>query len=221
MKKVIIGIIVTLVVVSVLFGVNYYRKSKSQEAGVTAVRLESVGRGEFVEIVSAPGQIEPKTEVEISAKIAGRVMELPNEEGVRVTKGDPTTEPPTPPSVLVRLDAADMESQLRSAEASRDAQQAQIAVEKARIAAQKASLEGLAATVSRTHLEYERQKKLRESLDISQASFEQTEFSYQELKSQYESAAHNIAATELNLVVMAHTLEAGQARVDQARETLS
>jgi HlyD family secretion protein len=220
-KKVIIGIIITLAVVFVLFGVKNYRKAKLQKAEGTVVRLESVGRGEFVEVVSAPGQIEPKTEVEISAKIAGRVMELPSEEGTRVTKGNPTTEPPTPPSVLVRLDAADMESQLRSAEASRDAQQAQIAVEKARIAAQKASLEGLAATVNRTRLEYERQNKLRESRDISQASFEQTEFAYQELKSQYESASHNITAAELNLVVMAHTLEASQARVDQARETLS
>lgn len=221
MKKVFIGIISTLVVVFSLSGYNYYRKAKSQDAAVTAVRLEAVGRGEFVEVVSAPGQIEPKTEVEISAKISGRIMELPNEEGTRVTKGDPTANPPIPPSLLVQLDAADMDSQLRSAQASRDAQQAQIAVEKAHIAAQKATLEGLGATVNRTRLEYDRQKKLRESLDVSQASFEQTEFSYQELKSQYESAAHNITAAELNLIVMEHNLEASQARVDQARETLS
>jgi HlyD family secretion protein len=220
-KKVLLSIISTLVVVFVLFGVNSYRKAKSQESAVTAVRLETVGRGEFVEVVSAPGQIEPKTEVEISAKISGRIMELPNEEGARVTKGDPTANPPIPPSLLVQLDAADMDSQLRSAQASRDAQQAQIAVEKAHIAAQKATLEGLGATVNRTRLEYERQKKLRESRDVSQASFEQTEFSYQELKSQYESAAHNITAAELNLIVMEHNLEASQARVDQARETLS
>jgi HlyD family secretion protein len=220
-KKVIISIVITLVVVFGVFGYMSVQKAKASKAAGTAVRLETVGRGEFVEVVSAPGQIEPKTEVEISAKIAGRILELPHEEGARVTKGDPAAEPPIPASVLVQLDSADMESQLRSAEAGRDAQQAQVAVEKARISAQKASLEGLAATVNRTRLEYERQKKLRESLDISQASFEQTEFAYQELKAQYESAAHNITAAELNLVVMEHNLKASQARVDQARETLS
>jgi HlyD family secretion protein len=220
-KKVIISIVITLVVVFGVFGYMSVQKAKASKAAGTAVRLETVGRGQFVEVVSAPGQIEPKTEVEISAKIAGRILELPHEEGARVTKGDPAAEPPIPASVLVQLDSADMESQLRSAEAGRDAQKAQISVEKARIAAQKASLEGLAATVNRSRLEYERQKTLRESRDISQAAFEQTEFAFQELKAQYESALHNIAATELNLVVMEHNIEASQARVDQARETLS
>jgi HlyD family secretion protein len=219
-KKLIWGVIFVIVIVSGLYGYGYYKKKNSPDAAATIVRLETVGRGEFVEIVSAPGQIEPKTEVEISAKIAGRILELP-EEGSRVTKGNQTATVPIEPSILVKLDAADMESQLRSAEASRDAQQAQMVVEKARIAAQKASLEGQAATVNRTRLEYERQKKLRESKDISQSSFEQTEFSYQELKAQYEAAAHNIEAAELNLIVMEHNLQAAQARVDQARETLS
>ncbi len=221
MKKLIIGIIIIVAVIFGLFSYKKHRELKATQNTGPVVRLETVQRGEFVEIVSAPGQIEPKTEVEISAKIAGRILELPCPEGAHVTKGDPTAAPPKPPSILVQLDAADMESQLRSAEATRDAQKAQIEVEKARIAAQKASLEGLAATVNRARLEYERQQRLRESRDISQAAFEQTEFTYQELKAQYESAAHNIAAAELNLVVMEHNLQAGQARVDQARETLS
>lgn len=220
-KKIIWGIIVVILILSGVYGYVLYKKKQSPDAKAVVVRLETVGRGEFVELVSAPGQIEPKTEVEISAKLAGRVLELPYEEGTRVTKGNPTAVPPIEPSVLVKLDAADMESQLRSAEASRDAQKAQIAVEKARIAAQKASLEGQAATLNRTGLEYERQKKLRESKDISQSSFEQTEFSYQELKSQYESSMFSIEAAELNLIVMEHNLDAAQARVDQARETLS
>lgn len=220
-KKIIVIVCVVAAVAAGLFGYSRYRKMKSSGATGAAVRLNTVDRGEFVEIVSAPGQIEPKMEVEISAKISGRILALPHEEGAYVTRGNPTADPPIPPSVLVQLDAADMESQLRSAEASRDAQQAQIAVEKARIAAQKASLEAMAATLNRTRLEYERQEKLRESRDISQAAFEQTEYAYQELKAQYESAAHNITASELNLTVMEHNLEAAQARVDQARETLS
>ena len=220
-KKIIVGMIIVVVVGAGWFGVKTIRGAGTSQAAGEDVRLETVGRGEFVEVVSAPGQIEPKTEVEISAKISGRILGLPHEEGSFVTKGDPTANPPIPASVLVQLDSADMESQLRSAEAGRDAQQAQIAVEKSRISAQKATLQGLAAIVNRSQLEYERQKTLRESRDISQAAYEQTEFSYQELKAQYESATHNITAAELNLIVMEHNLKASQARVDQAREMLS
>ncbi|NLK41598.1 MAG: HlyD family efflux transporter periplasmic adaptor subunit [Planctomycetes bacterium] len=221
MKKLSIGIGIAIVIFIGLIAFQKNRTLKANQTNGPVVRLETVQRGEFVEVVSAPGQIEPKTEVEISAKISGRILELPYPEGAQVTKGDPSAPVPIPPSVLVQLDAADMESQLRSAEATRDAQHAQIDVEKARIAAQKASLEGLAATVNRARLEYERQKLLRESRDISQAAFEQTEFSYLELNAQYESAAHNITAAELNLIVMEHNLQAAQARVDQARDTLS
>ena len=39
-----------------------------------------------------------------------------------VTKGDPNANPPKPPSVLVKLDAKDLEAQLRAAEAHYAAQ---------------------------------------------------------------------------------------------------
>ncbi len=42
-----------------------------------------------------------------------------------MTKGDPNANPPVPASILVQLDSKDLESSLRSAQASRDAQAAQ------------------------------------------------------------------------------------------------
>ena len=89
------------------------------------VRLEEVARGELVEFVNAPGEVEPRTKVEISARISARIAQLPFKEGQRVTKGGAEGDEAADASVLVRLDATDLEAALRRAEASRAAQAAQ------------------------------------------------------------------------------------------------
>jgi len=187
----------------------------------TIVRIEKAQRGELIEFVSAPGEIEPKTNVEISAKVSARIVELPYEEGDTVTCGDPNANPPVPASVLVRLDAKDLETRLASAEAGRAAQVASIEVEKARIAGQQASLTGLAASLKQAERNLERQKGLLESKDIAQAAFDQTQATYDELKSQYEASKYSLKSAELNLVVLQHNLEVADAQIAQAKEALS
>ena len=80
---------------------------KAGEGEETVVRIEPSGRGLLVETVTAPGVVQPKTKVSISAKTAARIVELPFKEGDVVKKGDP----------LVRLDSKDLEALLRGAEA--------------------------------------------------------------------------------------------------------
>ena len=222
MKKsriIIITVIVTLVVVSVL--AIAFKVKAGASSKFTIVRIDKAQRGELIEFVSAPGEIEPKTHVEISAKVSARITELPYEEGDIVTSGNPNANPPIPPSVLVRLDDKDLESQLLSAEAGYSAQAAQIEVEKARISSQKASLVGLDASLKQAQRDLERQKGLLASQDISQAAFDQSKLRFDELKSQYDSTKHTLNASELNLKVLEHNLEAAGARVTQAKEALS
>ena len=192
-------------------------KGKNKGGQVTHVRIETVQTSEFVEIINAPGEIRPEVEVDISAKVSARIDELPFDEGDHVTGGDEDTES----SLLVRLDSKNFESQLSSAIANRDAQQARIEVEKANILSQKASLEGTGASLKQTHREFERQKQLLESQDISQSSFDEVESNLQQLRSQFEAMKHSIKAAELNLTVMEHNLTAAEARVEEAREALS
>lgn len=210
---------VTLAVVSAFGGLMWWKITASRK--VVVVRVQKAQRGELIEFVSAPGEIEPKKKVEISAKVSARIVELPYEEGDRVTCGDPNTNPPVPPSVLVRLDAKDLESQLLQAEASREAQAAQIEVEKARIAGQQANLVGLAAQLAQAERDLQRQKGLLQSQDISQATFDQTKLKVDELAAQYDAAKHTLQSAELNLQVLQHNLEAADARIAQAREALS
>ncbi len=222
MKKsriVIITVIITLVVVFVIGGLISRKGSAKKKAKV--VHVEQAEYGELVEFVSAPGEIEPKKNVEISAKVSARIVDLPYEEGDVVTSGDSDAEPAVPASVLVRLDAKDLESQLNSAQAGRSAQAAQIEVENARIAGQKASLTGLAASLKEAKNDLSRKKGLLESQDISQSVFDQAQCRVDELNAQYEAARHTLESARLNLVVLKHNLEAADARISQAQEALS
>jgi multidrug efflux pump subunit AcrA (membrane-fusion protein) len=45
------------------------------------VRMEVVGLGDIVRTVSAPGSIEPQTNVQISSQVSARVLALPFREG--------------------------------------------------------------------------------------------------------------------------------------------
>ena len=222
MKKsrvIVITVVITLVVV---FGVGLVFKAGSGKSNnATVVQIEEAKYGQLIEIVSAPGEIEPKTNVEISAKVSARIIKLPYDEGDVVTCGDPNANPPVSASVLVRLDSKDLESRLTSAEAGRAAQAAQKEVEKARINGQKAGLKGLEASLKQAQRDLERQKDLLTSKDISQTTFDQTKLKVDEFQSQYDSSMHQLESAELNLVVLQHNLEVADAGIAQAREALS
>jgi len=218
--RILIILVVVIAVVGLAGGfVVKHRKNAGRKP--TIVRVEQVQPGELVEFVSAPGEIEPKSKVEISAKASARVVVLPYEEGDTVTKGDPNANPPVPASVLVRLDSKDLESQLLSAQARRAAQAAGIEVEKARIAGQKATLIGTVATLDQARTDLQRQQKLIETRDISQATYDLAKLKLDELQAQYEAAKLGLEAAELNLQVLEHNLEAADAGIEQAKEALS
>lgn len=210
--------ITVMILLAFVFAAGKFRASKKDASKKsTAVRIEKPELGNLTEIVSAPGEIEPKTKVEISAKTSARITELPYKEGQQVTCGGDGKEA----SVLVRLDAKDMESNLRSAKAQRMSQEAQIEVEKARLDGQKANLKGLEATLAQAKRDVVRQKKLLDSNDISQATYDRSKCTGDELDAQYANAIHGLKAGELNLVVLEHNLEVADARIEQAMEALS
>jgi HlyD family secretion protein len=221
-----VGSIRTLIIFVLIFGVlgaggwMVVKKRAAARKKGTIIRVEEAKPTELLEFVSAPAELEPKSRVEISAKVSGRVEALPFKVGEQVIKGDPNANPPVPASVIVRLDSKDLESQLLGAKARRAAQAATIESEKARIASQKAGLLGTAATLDQAKTDLERQKKLIETKDISQAEFDQAQLKLDELEAQYNAAKLGLEAAELNLKVLQHNLDAADAQIDQANETL-
>ena len=75
-----------------------WREKYQPGAQASQVRLTAARRGDLVRTVSAPGQVEPKTKVEISAQVSARIIALPFREGQTVKKDD----------VVVRLDGRDL-----------------------------------------------------------------------------------------------------------------
>lgn len=117
----------------------------------TLVKVESVARGDLTRTVSAPGTIDPKTKVKISARVSARVIALPFKEGQSVREGD----------VIVRLDAEDLKAALDQA--------------RAQLRADEARLEGAQATRQRVELEMSRTRTLFESGDVSRQALEAAE----------------------------------------------
>ncbi len=207
-KKTLI-IIVSVVVFLVLIGWMFGKKT-SGVPKQTTVRLEEVQLGDLQEYISAPGEIEPKTQVEISAKISARVEELPFKEGALVKVGD----------VLIQLDSKEMESRLKSAEASYMAQQSQVEVTKSQIESRKAQIKGTEASLEQARKDFERQKQLLSSGDVSQSVFDLARQKFDELQSQQQATLLQIQADEKGLTVAKYTLEAQKAQIDEAKEAL-
>ncbi len=102
-KKILIGVgvfaLVAILMVSALMG--------GRGDGVR-VRTENVERRDLVARVSATGHIEPKTAVDISADVSGRIVELTVEEGDDVDEGQ----------LLLVIDDARFQAALQRSEAS-------------------------------------------------------------------------------------------------------
>ena len=224
MVKILITIVITVVAtVALVVGLGAMlgsRTSNKAEPAVT-VRMESPARGDLVEIVSAPGHVEPMTRISISARVPARITELPYEQGDRVTKGDPAASPAILPSVLVKLDASDLAAVLRSVQARRSAQAAEIQVAKASIDGQDAVIEGLAASLAEAQANLGRRENLYQSGDVSKSDYDQAKCRFDELSAQLRSAGHTAKSRRLNLQVLEHHLTAADAEIAQATEQLS
>jgi HlyD family secretion protein len=215
-------ILIIVIAISALLVVGWLvsKNHKGNDKGQVA-RIEQVRLGDLIERVSAPGEIEPKTYVQISAKVSARIIKLPYAEGNTVTCGDPNANPPIPPSLLVQLDSKDLESQLRMAKASRNAQVAQIEVEKAKTDSCKANIVGLQATLNQEENDLERKQQLIQSGAVSKSDFEQTKYKVDSSRADIDSAKCNWDAAKQNLIVMKHNLDAAEAKIAEANEALS
>src|SRR4051812_15430669 len=204
------------------YGITKWRSNSANADGPELiVRLEKAARGSLVETVSAPGTVQPKTKVSISARVAARIVELPLKEGDVVTKGDPNANPPKPPSVLVKLDAKDLEAQLRATEAHYAAQASQLTVAEARIGVEEASLMATKVMFADAERDLKRQAELLTTKDVSQATVDAAQAKFDQLAAQVQSTTRGIAASKSNLSVLKHEMEAADAEIARARDSLS
>lgn len=147
------------------------------------VRIEKVTKGELSRTISAPGQIEPKTSVKISAQVSARIVALPFRENEQVKKGD----------VIVRLDSRDLAALLDSARAA--------------LRGEEARLEGAQASLMRAQQDRDRVKKLATSGDVAPSALEQAEAGYLQAQSSLRAAEHSIEQARAQIVRAEKDLE--------------
>lgn len=179
MWKWLVGIFVVL---AVACGVGGYFASKAKpvqdmikkmsgRAEPEAVKVGTVSRGDLTRTVSAPGAIDPKTRVKISARVSARVIALPFKEGQDVKEGD----------VIVRLDAEDLKAALDQARAG--------------LRADEARMEGTQASLVRVKADVERVRALFATKDRSQAELEIAEAEFRVAESNVRAAEQSIESS--------------------------
>lgn len=147
---------------------------KPEEA--KAVRVQAVRRNDVTRTVSAPGLVEPRRKVEISAQVSARIVALPFEEGEVVQAGD----------VVVRLDAEDLTARLEAA--------------KARLKAQEARLRGSEADLAVALSDFGRKKELHDTGDIADVAYEQSENRYNQAVATVEMATADVEIARAQII---------------------
>lgn len=170
-RKIVLSSIVFVVVLAIVLVLNI-GNSGSDEIEVQTANVE---RGKVVQIVTASGRIQPKTQVKISADVAAKITRLEVREGDWVEKGQ----------FLVELDrerflasveraAANMRSTESNAELARE-------------------------NMLKTQKDFERTKELFARKLESQAMLDQNSAAYQVEKARYQSALDQVAQSKASL----------------------
>lgn len=152
------------------------REKFKKQAEPAIVRIEPAYRSSITRTVSAPGLVEPRTKVEISAQVSARITALPFDEGEVVRAGE----------VVVRLDAEDLTARLEAA--------------KARLKAQEARVRGSEADLAVALSDFGRKRELHDTGDISDAIFEQAENRYNQAVASAEMARADVEIARAQII---------------------
>jgi len=180
-RKIAIGVGVLAVVV-----VAAVSLSGRGDKGVE-VRVEEVGRKDLVARVTATGHVEPKTSVDISADVSGRIVDLTIEEGDDVVEGQLllVIDPARFEAAVDRAEAALSDAQAREAQARGNYQQAQRDWD--RIRQLKEAAEGMV-----TETEYE---QARTQAEVQRALAESARHGVEMARASVREATDNLSKT--------------------------
>jgi HlyD family secretion protein len=162
-KKQIIYGATALVVLSIIVSIIWSKREKP-----IPVTTEAAIRKTIVQTVSATGKIQPEVEVKISPEVAGEIIELPVEDGMRVKKGD----------LLVKIKPDSYKALLEQQEAA--------------ISAAKATNLQQKATMMKTEHDFKRAEDLFKQKLISEQEYNAAEAAHDVAKNTYESSLHEI-----------------------------
>ncbi|MEO6209808.1 MAG: efflux RND transporter periplasmic adaptor subunit [Gemmatimonadaceae bacterium] len=170
--KAITAVVVVVLVAGVVVLAAFKRGDKAIE-----VRLEKVQRRDLVAYVTASGQVEPHTKVDVASDVSGRIVKLSVKEGDMVTKGQ----------FLLQIDPATY--------------QADVQREAAGVASARADLARAKANLEQSQNSYRRSSEIVKDNPalISAAEIEQLKTTMDVNNALYQAAQHNVDQTNAAL----------------------
>ncbi len=197
-KIVLAIVIVVLLVVVVGFSLNQTQRN------VVAVQTAKVVQQDIASIVTASGEIKPKTYVNVGANAIGRITKLFVQEGQRVKKGQMVAQLE---NVQPASDVAAMKATLQSNETDRMAAEANVKTAMAQ-------LNSSQADAARIKQDYQRAESLYKNDLISKADYETK-------KAAYEVSSAVLAQDQARVSQARAQLESAQGHIGQARAQLT
>lgn len=189
--------------------VEFYKQQQKMNAS-PLVETQVAEVGELVRTISAPGSVRPNREVQLSARVAAKIEELPYEEGEYVEAG----------ALVVRLDASDLRAALEGALARKLADEAGLKAAEATLVSETRSLEGQRSALKNAILDWERNQGLFETGDVSQAVLDDARTAMEQAQAAYDARQESLESLRANVEAARARVAVAEADVEQARENL-
>lgn len=171
-----------------LVGVFALTAFKSRNRGVE-VRIETVEHRDLVASVTASGQVQPRTRVDLSADITGRIVRLAVKEGDRVTRGQ----------FLLQIEPDQYNAAVQRAEAGLASARAQAAQARANHEQAKRNLERSEQiqAANATLVSAEQMETLRTSAEVTAALLNAAEHQVEQAQATLADARTSLARTTI------------------------
>ncbi len=205
-KKIAIGIGILLVLLIVV-GIVAHQATK----GIVTVQTGKVQREDLATVVSASGEIKPKTYVNVGANAFGKITHLYVKEGDRVKKGQ----------LLAQLENVQSSADVNANQASLQAAQTDALAADAALKTSQADLQRAQADYDRNKLDWDRAQSLFKDGLISKSDFDsrknawatadsglvQAQARVAQARAQNDSAAKHVTQAAANLTRVTDVLQ--------------
>jgi len=180
------SVIGAVVLAVLIFGATSAMKSRNR---ATEVRIEKVQRRDLVASVTASGQVQPHTKVNVSADITGRVVRLAVQEGQMVTRGQ----------FLLEVDPSQYVANAERATAAVASARAQVAQARPALAQATRNYDRLLALkkANPTLVSDEQVEQLRTQVEVAQAQLEAAIHSVDQATASMRDARSSLSKTTI------------------------
>lgn len=210
--KVVVGIIVLLMIAGGVFA-----SVKYSQRGLVTVQTGRAVKQDLASIVTASGEIKPRTYINIGANAQGELTQILVKEGDRVRKGQLLARVE---NIQPEADVAAQRATLASVEADAAASEAAQKATETNLDTMKASIDQSKADLAHAEEEFNRGTELYRQKLIAKQDFDQRKTTFDGMKAAVQVAVARLAQARAQVAQSAAQTASSQKRVAQTQASL-